>query len=103
MFASSQDDGGVALKTLLAYIKNIADNPAEEKFRSIKLDNKAYKTRIGPVVGGNGLLKAVGFVKNDEEGKWELTSDRVDGALLSEVKRKLESAIQAYEVEGSLR
>lgn len=67
------------------------------------MENKAYKTRIAPVVGGNGLLKAVGFVKNDAEGKWVLTSDRVDATLLGEVKRKLEGAIQAYEVEGNLK
>ena len=88
---------------MLAYIKNIADNPAEEKFRNINLENKAYKTRIAPVVGGVGLLKAVGFVKNDAAGKWELTADQVDATLLGQVKRKLEGAIQAYEVEGSLK
>jgi len=47
-----KDAGGICLKTLLAYVKNIGDNPAEEKFRNINAENRAYKTRIHPVVGG---------------------------------------------------
>lgn len=38
-------DGGICLKTLLAYIKNVVENPSDEKFRKINMENKAYKTR----------------------------------------------------------
>lgn len=39
----------------------------EEKFRSINLDNNAYKNRVATCIGGTSLLKAVGFAK--EEGR----------------------------------
>ncbi len=93
------DAGGMALKTLIAYVKNIAENPGEEKFRSINLENKAFKSRVAPVVGGVGLLKAVGFVKDDAEGRYYLAPAVIDAALLSEVKGKLEVALHEYAAE----
>lgn len=77
-------------------MKNIAENPAEPKYRAIKTDNNAYKTRVGPVLGGVALLRAVGFVKNEAEGKWELAEGKVDVALLGEVKHRLETALHEY-------
>lgn len=55
---AEQGAGATALKTLVAYIKNIADNPAEEKFRNINTENKAFKSRVAPVVGAVNVLKA---------------------------------------------
>lgn len=37
----------------------------EEKFRSINLDNNAYKNRVATCIGGTSLLKAVGFAKEE--------------------------------------
>lgn len=37
----------------------------EEKFRSINLDNNAFKNRVATCIGGTALLKAVGFVKEE--------------------------------------
>lgn len=51
---------------------------------------------MGPVLGGVALLRAVGFVKNEAEGRWELAEDRVDAALLGEVKHRLETALHEY-------
>jgi hypothetical protein len=99
MSQNQQDNGGIALKTLIAYVKNIAEHPAEGKYRAIKTDNNAYKTRVGPVLGGVGLLRAVGFVKNEAEGRWELADDKVDVALLGEVKHRLETALHEYAQE----
>jgi len=90
------DAGGMALKTLIAYVKNIAETPAEEKFRSINVENKAFKSRVATVVGGTGFLKAVGFVKDDVEGRWFLAPENVDVAFLGEVKAKLEAALMEY-------
>lgn len=90
------DSGGMALKTLIAYIKNIAETPAEEKFRSINVENKAFKSRVATVVGAAGFLKSVGFVKDDAEGRWYLAPEHVDVAFLGEVKGKLEAALMEY-------
>ena len=90
------DGGGMALKTLIAYVKNIAETPAEEKFRSINVENKAFKSRVATVVGGTGFLKAVGFVKDEGEGRWFLAPENVDVAFLGEVKAKLEAALMEY-------
>lgn len=38
----------------------------EEKFRSINLDNNAYKTRIASCIGGTAFLKSVGFAKESD-------------------------------------
>lgn len=37
----------------------------EEKFRSINLDNNAYKNRVATCIGGTSLLRAVGFAKEE--------------------------------------
>lgn len=52
------------LTTLRAYTTNILNNPEEAKFRSIKVDNKAFQDRVAKVTGGINYLKAVGFVEN---------------------------------------
>lgn len=39
--------------------------PQEEKFRSINLDNNAYKNRVATCIGGTSLLKSVGFAKEE--------------------------------------
>ena len=44
---------------------NLIKNPEEEKFQKINLDNKAYKKRVGNVLGGKVLLEAIGFVEKD--------------------------------------
>lgn len=58
-------DGGTALKTLTAYLTNAKDKE-DPKFRTIPAKSKAFRERVAPLVGGISLLKAVGFVKQDE-------------------------------------
>jgi len=89
-------DGGKALKVLLAYTRNIEENPKEEKFRHIKLENNAFKTKVAPLRGGLSYLKAIGFVRNDAAGVMELTEGNIDMELLRESKEKLAAAHQAY-------
>ena len=45
-------DGGNALKVLTAYTKNLSQKPDEDKFRTIKMDNKAYSGKVGRGEGG---------------------------------------------------
>jgi hypothetical protein len=65
----SGGDGGAALKLLLTFVKNIVDNPSETKYRSINCESAAFKSKLAHLVGPSQLLRAVGFEKNEEEGK----------------------------------
>ncbi|CBJ27422.1 PUB domain, zinc finger protein Thioredoxin [Ectocarpus siliculosus] len=86
--------GGTAMKTCLAYIKNALTKPEEEKFRSINLDNNAFKNRVATCIGGVALLKAVGFAK--EESRLFMSMEARDEGLLANAKEKLEDAIASY-------
>jgi hypothetical protein len=88
-----QGAGRTALKTLVAYVKNIVEHPAEEKFRSINVQSKAFK-RVAPVVGCAQVLEALGFVKDTAEGKYVLGDP--DLGLLGEARARLEAAVQAF-------
>jgi PUB domain. len=88
-------DGGVCLKTLIAYIKNIVEKPNEQKFRKINMENKAYKTRVKPFVGAKALLLAVGFHPNEGNDALVLEDD-ANMETLKQTKDKLEAAYAAY-------
>mmetsp|Transcript_30260 Transcript_30260/g.46302 ORF Transcript_30260/g.46302 Transcript_30260/m.46302 type:complete len:563 (-) Transcript_30260:69-1757(-) len=89
-------DGGKCLKILIIYVKNVADNPGEDKFKRIKMDNKVYKTKVKPFVGAKALLLAVGF-KPAEGGEAALVlSEDADQDLLTQTKQKLEAAFASY-------
>jgi len=88
-------DGGKCLKVLKAYVGNVVDNPDEEKFRSINMDNKAFKTKVKPFVGAKNLLMAVGFQPNDVGDALVLVDD-ADPQVLVDTKEKLEKALVAY-------
>jgi hypothetical protein len=49
------------------YVENIANNPAEEKFRSINLENAAFQRLVGGKKGGLEMMRAIGF--QEEDGK----------------------------------
>jgi len=87
-------DGGNCLKVLHTYIKNIVDNPSEEKFRSINMENKAYKGKVKPFVGSKSLLLAVGFNPNPSNDTLILTEPDYD--LLRNTRSKLEAAMISY-------
>merc|ERR1740121_1000457 len=54
------------LSTLKIYIKNLQDNPQEEKFKKIKTENKAFQTRVAPYEGSMELLYLLGFEQKGE-------------------------------------
>ena len=86
-------DGGKCLKILLAYIRNVVDNPDESKFKTINTDNKVYKLRVKPLIGAKSLLLAVGFQPQDD--KLVLSPD-ADMAVLTQTKEKLAAAHTSY-------
>lgn len=51
----------VCVDTLSKYLDNIIKNPEEEKFRKIRLGNKAFKERVASLQGTEEFIQAVGF------------------------------------------
>lgn len=51
----------VCVDTLCKYIDNIAVNPTEEKFRKVRLSNKAFKERVAALKGTEEFMQATGF------------------------------------------
>ena len=88
-------DGGKCLKVLKAYVGHVVDNPEEEKYKTINMENKHFKAKVKPFVGAKNILLAVGFKPN--QGKDALVlSDDADPQVLAETKEKLEAALTAY-------
>ena len=89
-------DGGKCLKILKAYVGNAADNPDEEKFKTINMENKAFKTKIKPFIGAKHLLLAVGFAqKEGDPTHLELRPD-ADPQVLKDTKEKIIKAMEAF-------
>lgn len=88
-------DGGKCLKILKIYISNVIDNPNENKFKSINMDNNAYKTKVKPFIGAKQLLMAVGFQQIDPS-TLSISDDTYNLQLLTETRTKLEAALVAY-------
>jgi thiol-disulfide isomerase/thioredoxin len=88
-------DGGKCLKILKVYVGNVVDNPQEEKFKTINMENKAFKTKVKPFIGAKNLLMAVGF-KQNEGGDALVLEDDADTQLLADTKTKLEKGVVAY-------
>ena len=87
-------DGGAAMKLLCTFMKNIVENPDESKYRSIKSDSKAFQSKLTPLVGPVMILRAVGFVKN-EEGNYVLELGN-DMGFLQSTYAKLIAAEEKY-------
>lgn len=87
-------DGGKCLKILLAYVGNVADKD-DEKFKTINMENKIYKTKVKPFIGAKFLLLAVGFEQNSEGNTLTLKED-ADKELLKATKIKLQVAFEKY-------
>lgn len=88
-------DGGKCLKILSVYVSNVVDNPDEEKFKTINMENKAFRTKVKPFIGGKHLLVAVGF-KENEGGTALVLKEDADPKLLADTKEKLKAALDAY-------
>ena len=86
-------DGEKCLKVLLAYVKNVVEN-SDEKYRTINMDNKVFKTRVKPFIGAKQLLLAVGFLPDD--GDKLVLTESADKMLLFQTKEQLENAIANY-------
>jgi len=56
------------VNTLVRYVENLINNPEDEKFKKIRVQNKAFQTRIVPLVGGVEYLELVGYTLITDEG-----------------------------------
>ncbi|XP_028090581.1 uncharacterized protein LOC114290807 [Camellia sinensis] len=83
----------MAFNTLLTYVKNIATNPNEDKFRKIRLTNAAFHARVGALQGGIEFLELCGFEKIKGGEFLFLPRDKVDRAVLNSAGTELNNAI----------
>ncbi|GAB1597388.1 UBX domain-containing protein 6-like [Argonauta hians] len=51
----------VCVDILTKYIDNLINNPTEEKFRKIRLNNRAFQEKVYPIEGSEEFLLACGF------------------------------------------
>lgn len=86
-------DGLTALKTLNVYVKNLIEKPEDDKFRTINLENAAFRRRVASLMGGVGFLKSIGFEKVADEGLLKLSADRRDVTLLQYARTQVDAAI----------
>ncbi|KAL3517816.1 hypothetical protein ACH5RR_020405 [Cinchona calisaya] len=81
-----------AFQTLLIYVRNVANNPDDEKFRKIRLSNPAFRNRVGKFKEGVEFLEFCGFEIIGGEFLF-LPRDKVDMALLTKAWAALNSAL----------
>lgn len=91
-------DGGKCLKVLALLVGNAADNPTEEKFKSVNTETKTYKNKVKPFLGAKQLLLAVGFgiPEGDIDGSRLVLKADADLELLKATKTKLQQALEKY-------
>ncbi|PWA93074.1 concanavalin A-like lectin/glucanase domain, Xyloglucan endotransglucosylase/hydrolase [Artemisia annua] len=82
-----------AFETLLIYVRNVARDPDENKYRKIRLSNPAFKERVGIFTQGIKFLELCGF-ERVEGGKYLfLPRDRFELAVFKSAMNQLHSAI----------
>ncbi|KAF8646447.1 hypothetical protein HU200_065837 [Digitaria exilis] len=83
-----------AYQILLKIIANIVKNPAEEKFRRIRLSNPVFKDRVGDLQGGIEFLELCGFQRLSASGFLFMPRDKMDMALLNAAGVEIASAME---------
>ncbi|XP_023737612.1 uncharacterized protein LOC111885598 isoform X1 [Lactuca sativa] len=82
-----------AFETLLVYVRNVARNPDEDKFRKIRLSNPAFKERVGIFEEGVKFLEVCGFERVEGGEYLLLPRGEVDMTVLKFAGNELQSAI----------
>lgn len=97
---SNKEKVTVCVETLCKYIDNIIKNPGEEKYRRIRLSNKAFQERVASLEGANDFLRGCGFEMkklpgqdDTEEDYWVFPEELIgDLELLTTMKDSLRTA-----------
>jgi len=71
------------LNTLKVYGTNLKDNPTEAKFKTLKVENKAFQTRIVPFEEAMEILQVIGF--DNKDGVLTQRTSVPDGFLIGEM------------------
>ncbi|XP_072946323.1 UBX domain-containing protein 6 [Epargyreus clarus] len=74
---SNREKVDTCVETLCKYLENIVTYPEEEKYRKIRMSNRAFRDRVQPLEGAMELLLAAGF-----EQKKITNADGVDEDFL---------------------
>lgn len=89
----------LCVDTLCKYMDNIIANPAEEKFRKVRLSNKAFRDRVSALKGTEEFMQATGFqikslpFENHEESFYIMDEDTAkDSDRLKSIKEVLLAA-----------
>lgn len=93
----SRGDFTVAVSTLLTFVKNVADNPTQEKYRKVRTGNNTFQTRLASKTGGLDCMRAFGFVESSEAGVnfLSMTAEAALNPELRTIKTQLEQALAA--------
>eukprot|EP00828_Plagiopyla_frontata_P017141 TRINITY_DN22314_c0_g1_i4.p1 TRINITY_DN22314_c0_g1~~TRINITY_DN22314_c0_g1_i4.p1 ORF type:complete len:177 (+),score=16.58 TRINITY_DN22314_c0_g1_i4:43-573(+) len=83
------DKAKVCFSTLQIFIRNVLNNPSEEKYRKINLTNQNFQTRVGELFGGIAVLKHAGFQEQDNF----LVLNEPNIKLLQEIEASLTNEI----------
>ncbi|XP_069818666.1 UBX domain-containing protein 6 [Dendropsophus ebraccatus] len=85
-FNKDRDKAKIGVETMAKYLKNIIDNPNEEKYKKIKIANKVFQEKVICLEGAHEFFEAVGFEKKlltlqgqeQQEEFYVLGSDALD-------------------------
>ncbi|MED6155560.1 hypothetical protein PIB30_006432 [Stylosanthes scabra] len=80
-----------AFETLLIYVRNVAKNPNEEKYRKIRLTNPLFQERVASLDGGVEFLEQCGFERTGDF--LYLPHEKTDITLLNSAGDVLNSAM----------
>lgn len=59
---SNREKIRIGIQTLSKYLGNIVENPTEDKYRKIRVNNKVFQERVACLEGAHDFLLAAGFV-----------------------------------------
>ncbi|GLT28173.1 hypothetical protein SLA2020_031240 [Shorea laevis] len=82
-----------AFHLLLFYVKNVVNNPHEEKYRRIRLSNPYFNEWIGALIGGVEFLELCGFERSKGNEFLVLPREKTDMAILNSALSVLVFAI----------
>ncbi|KAK6163159.1 hypothetical protein DH2020_000023 [Rehmannia glutinosa] len=83
----------MAFRTLLIYVKNIINNPDEEKFRKIRISNPVFQDRVGKFEDGIKFLELCGFERVEGGNFLLLHREKIDTGVLKSAASELQNAL----------
>ncbi|KAK6164073.1 hypothetical protein DH2020_000937 [Rehmannia glutinosa] len=81
------------IRTLLIYVKNIINNPDEEKFRKIRISNPVFQDRVGKFEDGIKFLELCGFERVEGGNFCCYTEKKTDTGVLKSAASELQNAL----------